>query len=310
MVRQHAFIGIGFLLVSTLAFTIMAAFIRYLGGRVPLGEVVFARSFFALIPLLGMLQWRGELRSAFRTRNPTRHVTRGLAGIAGMFSNFAALARLPLADATAIGFATPLINVALAAIFLGEKVRIFRWAAVFVGFLGVLVMLSPHLGGAERNETTAAGGLFAIAGAFLVSAAMTQVRQMSRTETTASLVFSFTVLSTIAGLATITWGWIKPTPWDSVVLVAIGVFGGIGQITITESYRHASAGTVAPFSYMSMIYSLLIGYFFFAEVPEVIVLMGAALVVIAGLFVIYRERELRIDRTRERKAETPAGSAV
>jgi drug/metabolite transporter (DMT)-like permease len=217
---------------------------------------------------------------------------------------------LPLADATAIGFATPLINVALAAIFLGEKVRIFRWAAVFVGFLGVLVMLSPYLGGAERNETTAAGALFAIAGAFLVATAMTQVRQMSQTETTASLVFSFTVLSTVAGLATITWGWVKPSPWDSILLVAVGVFGGIGQITITESYRHASAGTVAPFSYMSMIYSLLIGYFFFSEIPETIVLMGAALVVGAGLFVIYRERKLRIDRTREREAETPAGPAV
>jgi len=307
MARQNALVGIGLLLVSTLAFTIMAALIRYLGGRVPLGEVVFARSMFALIPLLAMLQWRGELRSAFRTKNPIRHVTRGIAGIAGMFSNFAALARLPLADATAIGFATPLINVVLAAIFLGEKVRIFRWAAVFVGFLGVLVMLSPHLGGAERNPTTAAGALFAIIGAFLVSAAMTQVRQMSQTETTASLVFSFTVLSTIAGLVTIAWGWIKPTPWDSIALVAIGIFGGIGQITITESYRHASAGTVAPFSYMSMIYSLLIGYFLFSEVPEVIVLMGAALVVGAGLFVIYRERELRIDRTREREAETPTG---
>ncbi len=310
MAWKNVLVGIAFLLISTLAFTMMAALVRYIGERIPLGEVVFARSLFALIPLLLMLQWRGELKSALRMRNPIRHVTRGVAGIGGMFSNFAAFARLPLADATAIGFATPLINVALAAIFLGEKVRIFRWAAVFVGFLGVLIMLSPHLGGADHNATTAAGALFAIGGAFLVAAAMTQVRQMVQTETTASLVFSFTVLCTITGLATITWGWVKPTPWDSIVLVAIGIFGGIGQITITESYRHASAGTVAPFSYMSMIYSLGIGYFFFSEVPGAIVLLGAALVALAGLYVIHRERKLRIDRTLEREAETPSGPAV
>src|SRR5581483_808638 len=268
---QNTYLGIGLILASTLAFTIMSAMIRSLGERIPLGEVAFARSLFALIPLMLMLQWRGELHEAFRLNKPVRHVTRAIAGIGSMFCNFASLARIPLADMTAIGFITPLFNVALAAIFLGERVRMFRWAAVAV---------------------------LAFVGAFLVSAAMIQVRQLTATETTASLVFSFTVLCTLTALVTVFWGWVKPSPWDSMILVLTGIFGGIGQITVTESYRHAEAGTVAPFAYTSMIYSIVIGYSFFGEVPEAIVLLGAALVVLAGLFVIYRERQLHIDRTR------------
>src|ERR1700682_3588643 len=148
---MNIFVGIALQLGATFSFTVMGALVRYVGGRVPLGEQVFTRSFFALIPLVAMLLWRNQLASAFRTKNPFGHVPRGVSGVIAMVCMFAALARLPLVDATAIGFATPLINVALAAIFLGEKVHVFRWSAVAVGFLGVLVMLSPHLFGAERE---------------------------------------------------------------------------------------------------------------------------------------------------------------
>jgi drug/metabolite transporter (DMT)-like permease len=308
---MNIFLGIALQLGATFSFTVMGALVRFVGGRVPLGEQVFTRSFFALIPLVAMLLWRNQLASAFRTKNPFGHVRRGLTGVIAMVCMFAALARLPLVDATAIGFATPLINVALAAIFLGEKVHVFRWSAVAVGFLGVLVMLSPHLFGAEREATSAAGALYALAGAFLTAAAMTQVRHMSATETTASLVFSFSLIATIASLASIPWGWIKPSPMDSLVLFLTGIVGGIAQIMITESYRHAGAGTVAPFSYTAMLWSIAIGFFFFGEVPEAIVLMGAGLVIAAGLFVIFRERSLGIDRTLEREAETPpVGPAI
>jgi drug/metabolite transporter (DMT)-like permease len=308
---MNVFLGITLQLGATFAFTVMGALVRFIGERVPLGEQIFTRSFFALIPLVLMLLWRGEMASAVRTKNPFGHLRRGLTGVTAMVCMFAALARLPLVDATAIGFATPLINVALAAAFLGEKVRVFRWTAVAVGFIGVMVMLSPHFFGVERDETSAAGALLALAGAFLTAAAMTQVRHMSATESTASLVFSFSLIATLASLATIPWGWIKPSPMDSLILFLTGIVGGIAQIMITESYRHASAGTVAPFSYTSMLWSIAIGFFVFSEVPEPIVLLGAALVIAAGLFVIFRERSLGIDRTLEREAETPpVGPAV
>ena len=308
---MNVFLGIALQLGATFSFTVMGALMRYIGGRVPLGDQVFTRSFFALIPLVAMLLWRNQLASAVRTKNPFGHVLRGLTGVIAMVCMFAALARLPLVDATAIGFATPLINVALAAIFLGEKVHVFRWTAVAVGFFGVMVMLSPHLFGAGREATSAAGALYAITGAFLTAAAMTQVRHMSATETTASLVFSFSLIATLASLASIPWGWIKPSPMDSLILFLTGIVGGIAQIMITESYRHAGAGTVAPFSYTAMLWSIALGFFVFGEVPEAIVLIGAALVIAAGLFVIFRERSLGIDRTLEREAETPpVGPAV
>jgi drug/metabolite transporter (DMT)-like permease len=308
---MNVFLGIALQLGATFAFTVMGALVRFIGERVPLGEQVFTRSFFALVPLVLMLLWRGELASAVRTKNPFGHLRRGLTGVTAMVCMFAALARLPLVDATAIGFATPLINVALAAIFLGEKVHVFRWSAVGVGFIGVVVMLSPYLFGLERQEASAAGALFAITGAFLTAAAMTQVRHMSAAESTASLVFSFSLIATLSSLASIPWGWIKPSPVDSLVLFLTGIVGGIAQIMITESYRHASAGTVAPFSYTSMLWSIALGFFIFSEVPEPIVLLGAALVIAAGLFVIFRERSLGIDRTLEREAETPpVGPAV
>ncbi len=307
---EGVYLGIALILISTLAFTLMSALIRSLGERIPLGEIVFSRSLFGLVPLIFMLQWRGELHEAFRLHKPIRHITRAIAGIGSMFCNFAALSRIPLADATAINFVTPLFNVALAAIFLGEKVRRFRWAAVAVGFAGVLLMLLPHMGKGEWNSVAAYGALLALSAAFLVSAAMTQVRQLAATETTASLVFSFTVLSTLSGLVAMFWGWVVPSGWDAMILVLTGVFGGIGQITVTESYRHAGAGTVAPFAYTSMIYSIILGYAFFGEVPELVVMAGAAIVVLAGLFVLYRERKLHIDRTREREAETPTSAAL
>jgi drug/metabolite transporter (DMT)-like permease len=294
--------GIALVLAATLSFTVMAALVRFLGQNVPLGEVVFARSFFAFIPLLTMIAWRGELVSALRTNSPLAHFSRSAVGAFAMFLNFAALALLPLADATAIGFATPIFSVALAAIFLGEIVRVRRWSAVGVGFLGVLVMLSPYVGSMPRGDGATLGAFLALAGAFVVAIAMTQVRHLSKTESTASLVFYFSLTCCLIGLATIPWGWIMPTPFEFALMVAMGLFGGIGQILITESYRHAPAAVVAPFAYTAMIYSVVIGYFWFGEVPELIVLAGAVIVIAAGLFVIWRERKLGLDRTEEKRA--------
>lgn len=296
--------GIALVVVATLAFTLMAALVRFLGQDMPLGEVVFARSFFALVPLLGMILWRGELATALHTSNPFGHFSRSAVGAFGMFLNFGALALLPLADATAISFATPIFSVVLAAIFLGEVVRFRRWSAVGVGFIGVLVMLWPFIGEAREGGATL-GAFLGLAGALVVAGAMTQVRHLSRTETTASLVFYFSITCCLVGLMTLPWGWVMPTPWEFVLMVTMGLLGGVGQILITESYRHAPASIVAPFSYTSMIYSIIIGYLWFGEVPQPIVLVGAAIVIAAGLFVIWRERKLGLERIEAKRASGP-----
>lgn len=308
---MNILLGIALQSGATFLFTLMGALIRYIGDRVPIGEVVFARSFFALIPLLLMLAWRRELKSAVQMKQPASHFFRALTGITAMILLFVGLTRLPLADATAISFATPLMAVALAAIFLSERVGIWRWSAVFTGFLGVMVMLSQHLGATEMTSASAIGAGATLLGAFFTAAAMTQVRRLAQTETTASLVFSFQAIAACVGLLSIPWGWVWPAPGDALALAGVGVFGGVAQILLTDSYRHAPASVVAPFSYISMIWAVVLGYFMFDELPEIVVLAGAAIVIAAGLFVIFRERALGISRQKEKEAQTPpAGSPV
>src|SRR5262249_41322243 len=147
--------GIAFKLISAALFAVMSALIRHLGARYPVGQVVFYRSVFALIPVVLVYAWRGELAAVVRTERPLGQAGRGVLSIAGMFFNFGAVARLPLVESNAIAFSSPLFTVALAALILGERVRVYRWSAVVVGFIGVLVVLSPHL---SADELTAAIG--------------------------------------------------------------------------------------------------------------------------------------------------------
>ena len=302
---MNPLLGILLCVVSTVGFTLMGAMVRYIGDRVPVGEMVFARNFVVLIPLVLVLAVRGELWKTIRTRNLRGHLTRSFANIVSIFCNYAGLVRIPLAEATAIGFAIPLFTVGLAAIFLGEIVRMWRWSAVFVGFIGVLVMLSPHLGGPSHNEQAAIGAVLVLISAFLIAVVMIQVRHLSKTETTPRLVLYYSFFATIASLGTLYWGWIVPSWGDLLALIGIGVFGGLGQTFITESLRYAPASVVAPFGYASMLWSTAIGYFWLGELPAAIVFVGAAIVIASGLFVIWREHKLGLDRKRQTTLAVP-----
>jgi len=293
--------GIGLKLVSAVLFAVMQALIRYLGARYPLGEVVFYRSAFAIVPVVAVYAWRGELVAAVRTERPLGQAGRGALSIVGMFCNFGALARLPLIEANAISFTSPLISVALAAVVLKERVRIYRWSAVTIGFLGVLVVLAPHFSGDEltiamASATSLAGVTYAIAGSFTNAGTMIQTRHLTKSETTSSIVFYFSLICALAGLVTWPFGWIKPTGGELLALVTIGFLGGTGHILLTESYRYASASVVAPFDYTSMIWALVLGYLMFGETPTVMIVLGSAIIAAAGLFVIWREHRLAVER--------------
>ena len=295
--------------MSALLFAVMSALVRFLGEKYPVGQIVFFRSAFAILPVVLIYAWRHELAAAVRTARPFGHVGRGLISICGMFCNFSALARLPIVDATAISFASPLITVALSAVFLKERVRIYRWSAVIAGFVGILVMLAPNFDHSlhAAGAATTFGFVFAIGGAFCNSGSVIQTRRLTQTETTSSIVFYFSVICALAGLATWPLGWLMPTwplgwlmpTWPGLTaLVAVGLCGGVAHILLTESYRLAPASLVAPFDYTSMVWAFLLGYFFFNELPTMFIFIGAAIITAAGLFVIWRERRLGVQRLR------------
>jgi Predicted permeases len=175
------------------------------------------RAAFAIVPVLLIDAWRRELADVIRTERPLGHLLRGAISMAGMFLNFAALARLPLVDATAISFAAPLITVAFAAWFLGERVRIYRWSAVAVGFAGIIVMLWPYLNlaqyaaGGSATVAATVGVVCGLTAAFTNAGSVIQTRRLTDTETTSSIVFFFSLFCAIAGLATLPFGWIWPS---------------------------------------------------------------------------------------------------
>jgi drug/metabolite transporter (DMT)-like permease len=293
--------GIVLKLISAVFFAVMSALIRYLGARYPIGEVVFYRSAFAIVPIVIIYALRGELAATVRTERPFGQATRGALSIVGMFCNFGALARLPLIEANAISFTSPLISVALAALFLKERVRIYRWSAVTIGFLGVLVVLAPHLSGDEltiamASTASVAGVAYAVAGSITNAGTNIQTRWLTQSETTSSIVFYFSLICALAGLATLPFGWLTPTGPEFAVLAAIGFLGGTAHLLLTESYRYAAASVVAPFDYTSMIWALLLGYAMFGETPTLMIVLGSAIIASAGLFVIWRERQLALLR--------------
>ncbi|MBD3763164.1 MAG: DMT family transporter [Rhodobacterales bacterium] len=301
--------GIALKTGSVLVFVVMATVIKAVSDTVPPGQAVFFRSAFAIPVIVAWLWWRRELATGFRTVQPMGHLWRGFVGTMAMGLGFAGLGYLPLPEVTAIGYAAPLLTVVFAAMFLGEEVRVFRISAVGLGLVGVLIVLSPRLTVLDGGGTTAEalGALLVLGGAVFAALAQVFVRKLVMTEGTASIVFWFSVSATVMSLVTLPFGWVVPSPGQAALLVTAGLLGGIGQILLTSSYREADASVIAPFEYVSMIFALAIGYALFDEVPTLTMLGGAAIVVTAGILIIWRERQLGLERARQRKSMTPNG---
>ncbi len=301
--------GIVFKVLSVCMFMGMASLIKASSADVPPGQAVFFRSFFALPIILGWLAIRHELRHGWKTSNPLGHFWRGLVGTSAMGLGFTGLGLLPLPEVTAIGYAAPLLVVVFAAMFLNEEVRAFRLSAVALGMVGVLIVLSPRMSvGASLNVSETLGAVVVLMGAVLAALAQVFVRKLVATESTAAIVFWFTVTSSIMSLFTLPWGWVVPPWYVAVMLIMAGLLGGIGQIFLTSSYRFADASLVAPFDYTSMILALLIGYFIFDEVPTGTMIIGAGIVILAGVLIIWRERKLGLQRAQQRKATGNIGA--
>lgn len=285
-------LGILLKIASVLGFTLMAACVKQSAESVPITEVCFFRAFFAMLTIIAFQMWRGEFPAALHTRNPWGHFWRGLLGLAAMSLNFAALAYLPLPDAIALGYAMPLFLTILAALLLGETVRGFRWAAVFIGLFGVMIILWPRLSflrGGATDPAETFGAICALVGALVVALGSVVVSKLIVAERTSTVVFYFSAISSLGFLLTAPFGWRMPDGWTLTLLIMSGFLGGISQLLMTQSYRHADASAVAPFEYTSMLFGIVLGYFLFADVPTPTMLLGSSIVIAAGLFMIWRE---------------------
>lgn len=289
---------------------ILASLIKATSDNIPAWQAVFFRSFFAMPVIIIWLAQRGDLRTGLKVTNPWGHVWRGVIGTTAMALSFASLGLLPFPEVTAIGFASPLLIVIFAVILLGEKVRLFRLSAVFAGLIGVGVILYPRItvfdeGGAETLALL--GALLALGSAAFRALAQIHIRKLVQTDQTSAIVFYFSLTSTLLGLLTLPLGWVMPTTTELLFLIAAGLTGGIGQIFLTTSYRYAEASLLAPFDYASMIFAVVIGYFVFAEIPTAATLWGSAIIIGAGILIIWREQQLGLKRGKARPSVTPHG---
>jgi drug/metabolite transporter (DMT)-like permease len=274
--------GIAAMVLAIALFAAMDATIKHLRADLPAMEILFFRLLIGGLPVLWLIRREGGWASA-RTNRLLAHAGRTVLTLAALFCFFHAYRTLPLVDAYTVMYASPLLATALGVPVLGERVDARRWAAVLVGFAGVMVVLRP--GGAVLG----AGGLVALAGAFFLACNMTMLRLLSRTESNGAIVGWFTLFGTALSGLLAALDWHQPVGEQWLWLVAMGLFGGFGQIAITEAFRCAPVAVVTPFQYTSLIWGLLFGVVLFGDVPDAAMLVGAAIVVGAGVYVVQRE---------------------
>lgn len=293
--------------LAVLIFTAMDGLIKLVSDAYgyPTGELIFVRNLFAFIPLIGyMLVVEKRLRLAIS--QPWGHVWRGVFGVSAMYCYFLSYQLLPLSDAIALGLSSPIFLTMLSVPFLGERVGWRRWSAVFIGFIGVMIMTRPGSGVFDP------AALVPLLAAFFYALAMMSIRKMSAQESPTTIVFYFTVFAMLASLITLPLGhvdpdlaWRMPTQWSEFsLLLLIGIMGGAAQIALTTAFRRASVSIVAPFEYMALVYGFLIGFLIFDESPDRYLIAGGIIVVASGVYIIHRETLLA--RQRRRQATMPS----
>jgi drug/metabolite transporter (DMT)-like permease len=295
--QQNRLVGIGLRVGAGTCFAFMAMLVK-LGHEagVETVELAFYRFAFGLPPLL---LWIAASRNfgVWRTQRPLAHLWRGAIGLTTLCLSFSALAFLPLAEATTIGFAAPLFAVMLSALVLGEPVGRYRWSAVGMGFVGMLVVMRP-----EGRHLPPAGLLLAGLSAFGAGIVTITIRQVGRTEATQTTVLWFTFFSLVATGALMPF-FARPHAgpiW--LLLLALGAVGGTSQICLTASLRYAPVPVVAPFDYVQLLWSVLLGWLIFAQPPLATTWLGAAIIVASGLYTLYREHRLGREAAREAAA--------
>lgn len=281
--------GIALMCLSTIAFAIMHGLVRFVSEVLHPFQIAFFRNIFGLAFLLPLL-----LRSRFAilcTNQIGLHALRGVINIAAMLMFFTALSMTPLAKITALSFTAPIFMAVLAILVLGERFRIYRWGAILVGFLGMLIILRPGIIAIDI------GALLVTASAALWAVAMIIIKIQSRTESSVTIVAYMGIFLGVFSIAPAMWVWepfgLQTLGW----MVLIGLSGTIAQMAISQSLKETDPTATMPFDFLKLIWTAMIGAWFFAEIPDIFTWIGATVIFLSGFFIALRERRMSISST-------------
>ena len=281
--------GIFYMVISTVMFAGVNAIVKWEVALYPLGEVAFYRALFALVAVSVIVLPRTGI-AVFRTRRYLAHLQRGVSQFGSMTCMFLAFSLMPLGSAIAVSFAAPLFTTLLSATLLKEPVGVHRWSALIVGFVGVVIVTEPGAGMLQG------GALFALANAVLISSVAVAIRRMSVTESTETLTLYQMIVITICTLFLLPFGFRPPTLLDALALALAGIGNGIAQLWWTRALTLAPPSAVVPFNYLSIVWATILGFAVWNDVPTPHLLIGAAVVIASGLYILWRET-LRRKRT-------------
>lgn len=283
--QTPAFRGIVLMCLSTVAFSIMHALVRFVSEVLPPFQIAFFRNIFGLLFLLPLL-----MRSRFavlRTQRIGLHALRGVINIGAMLMFFTALSISPLAKVTALSFTAPIFMAVLAVLVLGERFRLYRWMAILLGFIGMLIILRPGLVAIDT------GALLVTGAAALWAVAMILIKIMSRTESSLTIVAYMGIFLGVFSILPALWVWepfgLQTLGW----LALVGLFGTLAQMSLSQSLKETDPTALMPFDFLKLIWTATIGAWFFAEIPDVYTLVGAAVIFSSGLFIALRERQTK-----------------
>ena len=271
--------------MSVCAFSIMDAIVKW-SDTYPVGQVLFFRGLFGMIPIFFLIP-RERYFDFYKTKRPFLHFKRVLAGLISIVAIFIALRKLPLATVVSISFAAPIFTTIFSIFLLKEKVGFYRWLAVFVGFIGIIIISEPGYSSLNVNY------LYPIVFCLGLSYVAIAIRQLSSTEPVwlIGLYFSFSIM--IISFFTISNGWLMPNLKDLFLLSMVGILGGLANLWLTQSYKLSEVTLVTPLKYLALVFGIFFGYLIWDEVPSIKTLTGASLVIISSFIIFRREIYLK-----------------
>ena len=274
-------LGFLYMFLSVCAFSIMDLIVKW-SDSYPLGEVLFFRGFFGVLFYFFIIP-KQRVKNFYYTKRAGLHFLRCVFGLIALIAIFIALRNLPLATVVSISFAAPIFTTIFSIFFLSEKVGFYRWLAVFVGFFGIIIITEP--GFSSLNIYYIYPIIFCLGLSYVAIA----IRQLSTTEPVWLISLNFSAAITIVSLFTIPFGWIMPNVQDLFLLSLIGVFGGVANLWLSQSYKFSEVSLVTPLKYLALVFAIIFGYFIWDEVPTIKTLSGALLVIISSIIIFRRE---------------------